>query len=259
MIKAGSAALRYSVGPAGATFDEEGKPVRHSGGGDSGRGRAGRWLGGQGRVGGRDVRLWGESSWCCSSRGPSGKTGNTYSQMSIVVVESWMRCIWSICLVAKSGVLECWSCDRTEVAGLPSLPSVVGAPLSGPIGAPSGFTRSVACKVSAQVSVPTPRLFRMPLSKADALWYQRRFDCRCERIADILNRPAFRFLRETGMVPFPPHAGLNCGQRAWHAACRSWREYGYKLAVALGFCEQGPPTAASGTSVEWGRDSGNGP
>ena len=106
LIKAGSAALRCSGGPAGATFDEEGKPVRHSGGGDSGRGRAGRWLGGQGRVGGRDVRLWGESSWCCSSRGPSGKTGNTYSQMSIVVVQSWMRCIWSICLVAKSGVLE---------------------------------------------------------------------------------------------------------------------------------------------------------
>jgi hypothetical protein len=75
----------------------------------------------------------------------------------------------------------------------------------------------------------------MPLSKADALWYQRRFDYRCERIADILNRPAFRFLREAGMVPFPPHAGLNCGQRAWHAAFRSWREYGHRLAAALGF------------------------
>ena len=46
VIKAGSAALRCSVGPTGAAFDEEGKPVRHSGGGDSGRGRAGRWLGG---------------------------------------------------------------------------------------------------------------------------------------------------------------------------------------------------------------------
>ena len=141
MIKAGSAALRCSGGPAGATFDEEGKPVRHSGGGDSGRGRAGRWLGGQGRVGGRDVRLWGESSWCCSSRGPSGKTGNTYSQMSIVVVQSWMRCIWSMCLVAKSGVLV--------------------------------RSRSVACKVSAQVSVPNPSVVLDAFVESRCLWIFR--------------------------------------------------------------------------------------
>ncbi len=76
------------------------------------------------------------------------------------------------------------------------------------------------------------------------MWYQRRFQYRCERIANILNRPAFCFVREAGAVPFPPHAGLTCGQVRWNAAFRTWRDYGYLLGAALGFCEvlpQRPP------------------
>ena len=56
LIKAGSAALRCSVGPAGATFGEEGKPVRHSGGGFRGDGeRVGGWAGKAGLAGGMSV------------------------------------------------------------------------------------------------------------------------------------------------------------------------------------------------------------
>jgi aspartyl-tRNA synthetase len=59
------------------------------------------------------------------------------------------------------------------------------------------------------------------LSKSDAAWYQKRFNLRCARIAEIINRPAFRFLQEAGKVPHPPHAGLACGQRC-EKLVRNW-------------------------------------
>ena len=91
-------------------------------------------------------------------------------------------------------------------------------------------SRSVTCKDSAHSFVPMGTL-----SKSDAAWYQKRFNLRCARIAEIINRPAFRFLQEAGKVPHPPHAGLACGQRSWDRFFRTWRDYGFSLAVLCGF------------------------
>ena len=101
---------------------------------------------------------------------------------------------------------------------------------------------------SAQARVVPTRLGGMPrvdgtiylpnFSSAEAEFYRRRFNIRCVRVADIYNRPAFKFLRSRGLCPAPPHCGLLVGQRSWHACLRTWRDYGYAFAALHGFVDR---------------------
>ena len=68
--------------------------------------------------------------------------------------------------------------------------------------------------------------------------YHSHFWVRCQRVADTLNRPQFRFLRAVGVVPPPPHCGLLVGQRRWRNLFIRWRELGYAMARELGFPDE---------------------
>ncbi len=75
--------------------------------------------------------------------------------------------------------------------------------------------------------------------------FRKHFKVRCERLADMYNRPRFRFLRVLGLDPPPPHCGLLVGQRRWSMLFIRWRELGFAMATALGYQDAGPPAAAS--------------
>ena len=73
------------------------------------------------------------------------------------------------------------------------------------------------------------------LSHSEAKDYQKKFRYRCERVADILNRPAFCYLRYHDLCPWPPHCGLWVGQHKWRNMFCNWRDFGFALAGENGF------------------------
>ena len=86
--------------------------------------------------------------------------------------------------------------------------------------------------------------------------FAKHFQVRCERVADIYNRPRFRLLRSLGagpIIPPPPHCGLLVGQRRWHLAFTCWRNFCFAMANDLGYQEQAtrqPRATARGTPIE---------
>ena len=75
--------------------------------------------------------------------------------------------------------------------------------------------------------------------------FRKHFQVRCERLAEMYNRPSFRFLRALGLDPPPPHCGLLVGQRRWSMLFIWWREVGFAMATSFGYQDAGPPAAAS--------------
>ena len=68
------------------------------------------------------------------------------------------------------------------------------------------------------------------LTEAD--WI-RRFQIRCERIADVLNRPQLRHLRTHDLVPWPPYVYTPIGSRRWRNLFCAWRDLCYAMARAM--------------------------
>ncbi len=75
--------------------------------------------------------------------------------------------------------------------------------------------------------------------------FRKHFKVRCERLADMYNRPRLCFLRALGLDPPPPHCGLLVGQRRWSMLLIRWRELGFAMATSFGYQDAGPPAAAS--------------
>ena len=158
------------------------------------------------------------------------------------------------CLINPIGFLSCllWFVSGPGDFGRP--PETPGRPrcdlegLPGPPGPFQARAKKRRTCSSAQVRVVPTRLGGMPrvdgtiylpnFSSAEAEFYRRRFNIRCVRVADIYNRPAFKFLRSRGLCPAPPHCGLLVGQRSWHACLRTWRDYGYAFAALHGFVDR---------------------
>ncbi len=102
----------------------------------------------------------------------------------------------------------------------------------------------VGCKVPAQALLATlGRPSRMPIyggqnqssrPLTEAGWIKR-FDVRCERIAEISNRPAVRYLRSHFICPMPPNVYIPIGTRRWHNLFRLWRDLCYAMAEENGF------------------------
>ncbi len=69
---------------------------------------------------------------------------------------------------------------------------------------------------------------------SDAVWAKHCW-VRCERVAEMANRPFVKFLRLRGLCPPPPDCGLPVGQRRWHMVFIRWREFCVAMAVLHGF------------------------
>ena len=67
-----------------------------------------------------------------------------------------------------------------------------------------------------------------------ATW-ERRFETRRRRIADVLQRAPFVFLQELGCVPPHPSTVDRIGVRAWEWSYIAWRDGGVTLAAVMGY------------------------
>ena len=115
------------------------------------------------------------------------------------------------------------------------------------------------CRVSAQAllrSTQMPALSRRQYDLAflqggvpglngeryERAWAQRQWR-RCERIAEMWNRPALLFLRARHMVPPPPNVFLFVGLRRWSCLFCAWRDLAFAMATLLGYEEAQGPSA----------------
>ncbi len=65
--------------------------------------------------------------------------------------------------------------------------------------------------------------------------FLKRYHARCERIAEIYNREALRFLRSHHMVPPPPNVFLDVGNRVWRNLLCAWRDLCFAMATEYGY------------------------
>ena len=73
--------------------------------------------------------------------------------------------------------------------------------------------------------------------------WARKQQRRCERIAEMCNTAALRFLRARHMVPPPPNVFIFVGLRRWSCMFCAWRDLALAMATELGYEESRGPSA----------------